>query len=400
MTTWTNWAGNVAATPQRYAAPATIDELRREVATAADRGWAVRVHGAGHSFSPVCATDGLLLNLDHLAGIEAIDPVSGEVTVLAGTRIFAMGEPLQAAGRALANQGDIDRQAIAGAIATGTHGTGPAFTSLSGTVRAMEVVTPAGDLLRIDAGDHARLQAAALAVGMLGVVARVTLATVPAYRLRQGTFPLPFAEAVARFDELTAAHRNVEYWWVPPLDQCVVKTFDASDDAPFTLPEEEHPPGTLERYLKPPKVDWSWRVYPSTRTIPFVESEYTLPAAAGPAAIAAVRMLMQTRFPDVRWGVEYRTVAGDDRLLSPTQGAPSVTISVHQVAGEPYEAFMRATEAIFLAHGGRPHWGKLHWLGRAAIDRLYPAADRFRALRTDLDPRGIFLNDHLRPLFG
>jgi FAD/FMN-containing dehydrogenase len=398
MTTWTNWAGNVTATPQRYAAPTTIDALRQEVATAAARGWSIRVHGAGHSFAPICATDGLLLNLDHLAGIEAIDPATGDATVLGGTRIFAMGEPLLAAGRALANQGDIDRQAIAGAIATGTHGTGPAFTSFSGAVRAVELVTASGDLVWIDTGD--RLRAAALAVGMLGVISRVRLTTVPAYRLRQRTMAFSFAETVAQFPDLTATHRNAEYWWVPPLDQCVVKTFDATTDAPYAPPEEEHPPGTLERYLKPEKVDWGFRVYPSTRTIPFVESEYTLPAAAGPTAIAEVRALMQSRFPDVRWGVEYRTVAADDCLLSPTQGAPSVTISVHQVAEEPYEAFMRATEAIFLAHGGRPHWGKLHWLDRAAIDRLYPAADTFRAIRAGLDPGGVFLNAHLRPLFA
>lgn len=399
--TWTNWAGNVVARPRQITRPATIDELRRAVAEAARRGEGVRVAGAGHSFAPLCATDGTLLDLSLLAGVERVDPETGEATILAGTPIHALGEPLLAAGRALANQGDIDRQAIAGAVATGTHGTGRRHGSFASMVQAVELVTPEGDLVTIDGGDPARLRAARLALGMLGVMSRVTLATVPAYKLRERTQALPFEACLDGFLAVEETHRNAEFFWLPAHDTCALKMFAETDERPFRPVIPEALPGTVERYLKPEAVDWSWRIYPSTRTFPFVELEYTLPLASGPAAMRAVRELMLTRHRGCTWSVEYRTQPGEDALLSPTQGAESVTISVHQAVELPWEPFFRDAEAIFLAHGGRPHWGKLHWLDADAVAARYPGLPAFEAARREMDPNGVFLNGHVRGLgFG
>ncbi len=401
MARWTNWAGNVVAQPRRIDRPESVDDLRRIVAEAARRGEGVRVSGAGHSFAPLCATDGTLLDLSLLAGLERVDPETGEATILAGTPIHALGEPLLRAGRALANQGDIDRQAIAGAVSTGTHGTGRAHGSFASMVRAVELVTPEGDLVAIDGGDPERLRAARLALGMLGVVSRVTLATVPAYKLRERTEALPFDECLDGFLAVEEARRNAEFWWLPAHDRCVLKTFSETDDPPFKPEVPEALPGTMERYLKPDAVDWSWRIYPSTRTFPFVELEYTLPLANGPAAMRALRTLMQERHRDCTWAVEYRTQPGEDALLSPTQGAESVTISVHQAVELPWEPFFRDAEAVFLHHGGRPHWGKLHWLDADGVSARYPALAAFEAVRRELDPGGTFLNEHLRGMgFG
>jgi FAD/FMN-containing dehydrogenase len=398
---WTNWAGNVVAHPRCIVRPGTIDDLRFAVRDASRRGEGVRVAGAGHSFAPLCVTDGTLLDLSLLAGVERIDPETGEATVLAGTPVHALGEPLLAAGRALANQGDIDRQAVAGAVATGTHGTGRRHGSFAAMVRAVELVSPDGDLLTIDGRDPARLRAARQALGMLGPMTRVTLATVPAYKLRERTRALPFDACLDGFLAVEEAHRNAEFWWLPAHDRCVLKTFEETDDAPVRPEVPEAPPGTLERYLKPDAVDWSWRVYPSARTVPFVELEYALPLAHGPTAMRALRDLMRTRHPDCTWAVEYRTQPGEDGLLSPTQGEDGATISVHQAAGLPWEPFFRDAEALFLAHGGRPHWGKLHWLDAVMVAARYPALPAFEAVRGALDPAGAFLNDHLRRLgFG
>ena len=121
---WTNWAGNVRAAPRILLRPASLDDLRNAVIAAARREETVRVAGAGHSFAPLCTTDGTLLDLSLLAGVERIDLKTGAATIWAGARIADLGEPLLARGRALANQGDIDCQFIAGAVSTGTHGTG------------------------------------------------------------------------------------------------------------------------------------------------------------------------------------------------------------------------------------------------------------------------------------
>ncbi len=161
---WTNWAGNVRATPRIVVTPASIVELRAAVAEAARRGETVRAAGAGHSFAPLCATNGTLLDLSRLVGVERVDATTGESTIWAGTRIAEIGEPLLAHGRAFANQGDIDRQAIAGAVSTGTHGTGRKHGSFSAAVRAVELMRPDGELVTIGTTEPERLRAASLSL--------------------------------------------------------------------------------------------------------------------------------------------------------------------------------------------------------------------------------------------
>jgi FAD/FMN-containing dehydrogenase len=395
---WTNWAGNVHAAPRAIVQPASLDELRAAVIAAARRGEPVRVAGAGHSFAPLCATDGTLLDLSLLSGIDGIDPETGDATIWTGSRIADLGAPLLAHGRAFANQGDIDRQAIAGAVATGTHGTGRKHGSFASMVRAVELMRADGESVVADTADPERLRAAALNLGLLGVMTRITLATVPAYKLRERNQALSFDDCLDTFLEIEAAHRNAEFWWLPAHDRCVLKTFVETNDAPFRAQTPEAAPGTLERYLKPDAVDWSARIYPSVRNVPFVEMEYTLPLSAGPDAMRAIRDLMQTHHPDCTWAVEYRTQPGEPSLLSPTQDAESAAISLHQAVGLPHEPLFRAAEHIFLAHGGRPHWGKLHFLDREGIARLYPELPTFAAIRTELDPTGIFTNDYLARL--
>jgi FAD/FMN-containing dehydrogenase len=395
---WTNWAGNVRATPRILVTPGSLAELGAAVVEAARRGETVRVAGAGHSFAPLCATDGTLLDLSRLAGVERVDAETGEATIWAGTRIADLGESLLAQGRALANQGDIDRQVIAGAVSTGTHGTGRKHGSISAAVRAVELMDPDGELVTIDVSEPERLRAASLSLGLLGVLTRVTLATVPAYKLRERTEALPFDDCLDGFLAEETSRRNAEFWWLPAHDRCVLKTFIETDEASFRIEAPEAPPGTIQRYLKPDAVDWSWRIYPSVRSIPFVEMEYTLPLAEGPAAMREVRRLMQTRHPECTWAVEYRTQPGELSLLSPTRGAESVTISLHQAMSRPYEGLFRDAEAIFRAHDGRPHWGKLHFLDAGEIARLYPELPAFQAIRAELDPRGTFTNDYLARL--
>ncbi|MDQ2683333.1 MAG: FAD-binding protein, partial [Chloroflexota bacterium] len=307
---WTNWAGNVTAEPARFERPATIPEVQKLVAAAAKRGQTVRVAGAGHSFSPIVATDGLLLDLVELTGVTAVDTDAMTATILGGTRIHQIGAPLFGHGVAVANQGDIDVQAIAGAVGTGTHGTGRAFGSFSSTMVGCEIVTATGDLITIDESDLDTLRAARVSVGTLGVMVSVTLKIVPAYKLERRSYPVPFAEIEQRWAEVEPAVRNPEFWWIPPLDTGVFKIFTETDaEATGTPPAELHPPGTIERYLPPDGIDWAWRVYPAVRTHRFVEMEYALPLDKGFEAFHAVRELMMRDWPGVRWAVEYRTHA-------------------------------------------------------------------------------------------
>jgi FAD/FMN-containing dehydrogenase len=147
------------------------------------------------------------------------------------------------------------------------------------------------------------------------------------------------------------------------------------------------------------RIGWSAEVLPSVRSIKFNEMEYALPAEAGRACFLAVRERMLREHQDVTWPVEYRTLAADDAWLSPAHGRATVTISIHQNARMPHEAFFDDIERIFRSFDGRPHWGKLHSCTRADLRAMYPMWDRFSALRAEMDPDGRFLNDYLRRLF-
>ena len=202
MATWTNWAGTVTA-DVTVARPASVAELAHVVGTAAAAGHRVKPIGAGHSFTAIGATDGVQLRLDRLAGIVHADRGTGLVTVLAGTTLHALSESLWQLGLSLTNLGDIDVQTVAGAISTGTHGTGARFGGLATQVRALELVLADGSVRRCSAEEDPDLFAAArIGLGALGVLATVTLQCEPAYALAA-------AEAPATLDDTLDGPRRV-----------------------------------------------------------------------------------------------------------------------------------------------------------------------------------------------
>jgi FAD/FMN-containing dehydrogenase len=387
---WCNWSRSVQCTPRRIERPTSEAELAARLRGAWADGLPVRVAGSGHSHSPLVATDGLLLGLGALDGIEASDPAGLEATVRAGTVLSRLGAPLRALGMAMENLGDVDVQALAGAIATGTHGTGRRLRNLSSQVVGVRLYTAAGERLECSEQSSPRVFAAArLSLGALGVIAAVRLRLVPAYRLHERIWREDVEPALERLDERIAAHRHFEFFWLPHKDRLELKALD-----PSQLPDGPVPGRPRER------VGPSHEILPSVRDVAHVEMEYAVPAEHGVACFREIRERMRRRHPDVLWPVEFRTLAADDAPLSPAQGRETVTISLHQAAELPYREFFTDCEAIFRNVAGRPHWGKLHGCRAAQLRGLYPRWDEFHAARRELDPHGRLLNDHLRELFG
>jgi FAD/FMN-containing dehydrogenase len=362
----------------------------------------VRVAGSGHSFVPLCASDGLLISLDGLQGVVSADAQGKRATIRAGTKIHLLGEPLLACGLALENQGDIDRQSLAGAISTGTHGTGRTLGSLSTQVVSLRLVSAAGEIIECSHACEPELfKAAQVSLGTLGISTHVTLRVLPAYRLHERTWLATFDECLAQLDGLIAANRHFEFFWVPREDACAMKALNPSSAEPLSEPATAPAPvGRLARYLKPERVDWSYRIFPSERNVRFNEMEFAVPAERGPGCLRELRELMLTRHHDVIWPIEYRTLAADDIWLSPAYQRESVTLSIHQAAELPHEAFFADAESIFRNHRGRPHWGKLHSHGAHDLSALYPLWERFQAVRERMDPKGRFLNTYLRAMLG
>ena len=400
---WTNWVGNQSFAPSSIAAPRDEEELAALVKQAAERGIGVRVAGAGHSFTPVVQTDGLLLDLSALTGVVHTDAANKRATALAATRIRDFYEPLWEAGLALRNQGDIDTQQIAGAVATGTHGSGTRYTSLSGVVRGMRLVTATGELRDIGEDDLDLLHAAQVSVGMLGVVTRLDLEVTDAYRLREQVGLRSWDDVMEHWDELVSQHRHFGFFWLPTeesgalynldghgerlTDQCYVKVYD---EVGPDVPDDD----TTGR-----RVDRCYRIFPMVYDPNFHELEYFVALERAPEALQAMRELMLASLPDSIYPLEVRTVGADDAFLSSQHGTDTVVISVSGTPGTDYWGYLRSVDALLAGFGARVHWGKLHFLTPERLHELYPRADDFIALRRELDPQGMFLNDHLRPLF-
>jgi FAD/FMN-containing dehydrogenase len=407
---WRNWVGNQSFIARHKAEPASEDELSALLHAAAKESLPVRVAGSGHSFTPVVATSGLLLSLKNLQGIVSADLETKRVVVRTGTRIGDIGRALKEIGLSLANQGDIDTQAIAGALSTGTHGTGITLGCLSSQAVGMRLAQADGTMLDVDLdSDSETMAAAQVSIGMLGVMTTGTLQAIPAYNLKERLWRDDFEACMDKHDELAAANRHFSFFWCPVAesrhlyclpdvaavsptkresDVCEMKVMNVTDEAPFDNPE------TFER------VAYSSEIYPIEYIPNFHELEYAIPVENGKQALRRVRELMLTKHLNCIYPVEYRFVGGDSGMLSPYYKRPSVTISVSGGPGIDYWNYLLDVDAILRDYGARPHWGKLHFNTAEDMPALYPRFEDFCDIRRRLDPAGVFLNDHLRNLFA
>jgi L-gulono-1,4-lactone dehydrogenase len=410
---WSNWSRGQSCAPAEHVRPATRAELSEAVA----RGRAVRVAGAGHSFSGVVPTDGTLLSLDRLDRVLDVDRDSGLVRAEAGIRLQRLVRELHAHGLALPNLGDVDAQSLAGALVTGTHGTGAKLGNLATSVEAMELVLADGSELTVDGGDE--LRAARVGLGALGVVAAVTLRCVPAFRLRAVDRPLPLDDVLGELDRHVDGNDHFELFTFPHSPIALTRTNNRSDAPPTPRrPRREwlqdvvldnHVFGLLNRVARrAPKtipalnrlagrsasqrerVADSFDVFASPRLVRFEEMEYALPREHAVEAMRAARQILE-RYP-VSFPIELRFSAGDDALLSPAHARDTAYVAVHVYEGMSYEAPFREVEAVMAEWGGRPHWGKRSFLSVADLAPRYPRWADFAAIRERLDPDGRFVN--------
>jgi FAD/FMN-containing dehydrogenase len=401
---WRNWVGNQACSPSAIAAPGGEDEIASLVVAAEGRGEGVRVAAAGHSVTPLVATDGLLLDLRNLRGVRSIDAARRRAVAGPATTVGDFGDPLWAERLALENQGDIDTQQIAGAVATATHGSGLALGSFSATVRRVRLVTGGGRVIEIGEAEPDLLHAAQVAVCMLGVITELELQVVPAHRLRERIEYWSFADAWERFDEMARAHRHFSFFWLPSEQSAALYDLRVPDavtlaDTCFVKIYDEADPEQPDAATPGARVDRSYRIYPTVFEPNFYELEYFVPYDRGREAIAAMRELMLAALPLSVFPLEVRTVARDEALLSHSHGRDSVVLSVSGMPGTAYDPYLRGVDRLLGEFDARVHWGKLHFLTREQLLARYPAAERFIEIRRELDPAGTFLNDHLRPLF-
>jgi FAD-linked oxidoreductase len=426
---WQNWPGSVRAAPREVVAPGSLDELARLAGTWGREGRHVRVVGAGHSFTPLVQTDDVLVSLDGMQGVISIDADNRMAKVWGGTHLKRLGDELLAQGLAQENLGDIDKQSIAGAISTGTHGTGVNFGSIATQVVGLTLVTASGEVLECSVEQHPDIfKAAQVSLGALGIVAAVTLRVVPAQRLHYQARREPLAECLANLERYKAENSHFEFYYFPFTKWAQVK-FANETDAP---PNGKRLWGTVNDLVLENGLFWvlseacravprltytgsaisawgvasvdetnhSHEIFATPRLVRFQEMEYSLPAEQFVETLEEVRACIDRERFRVHFPLECRFVCADDIWLSPAYGRDSAYIAAHMYRGMPYREYFAALEEIFLRHGGRPHWGKHHTLDAAQLASLYPHWQDFLRVRAQLDPQGVFLNDYLRRLFG
>lgn len=406
LTPTTNWAGNVTFSARAVHRPTSVDEVRRLV-VGAER---VRALGSGHSFSSVADTDGDLVRLDGLPKDVVVDAAAGTVTVSAGCTYGDVVGPLHAAGLALPSMGSLPHISVAGAMSTGTHGSGDGNRVLAASVVAVQLVAATGDLLELDRTDP-RFDGAVVALGTLGIATRVTLATVPGYQLvQQVQDRIPLERLVSGVDEVLTAGYSVSAFttWAPGGTAAVWVKRDPASPAPVpgwlggvAADGPRHPVAGMPTENASQQMGevgpWHERLphfrmefTPSTGDE--LQTEYLLPREHAAAAVAAVAALGERIAPLLQIG-ELRSIAADDLWLSAACGRDSIGVHFTWVPDlEAVLPVMAAVEEALAPFAARPHWGKVFTTDPAVVRSLYPRLPDFVALRDELDPHRRFAN--------
>jgi FAD/FMN-containing dehydrogenase len=371
----------------------------------------VRVVGAGHSFSTICLTDGVLISLDRMSGIVHADPGSKLVRVRSGTPIRDFGDPLWGMGLCLKNQGDIDSQHIAGAMSTATHGSGIRQQCFSATARRFRVVLPSAEAIDVTEDNPELLAAMQVSLGLLGVITEVELQAREAFAIAERIEFWPLEEILARWDNEMSNRHHFSFFWMPAADSPdrlfmeYPDGLDMTDWARVKLYDELPASSLAERgsAAGADRFDRPYRIYPDPDfqgEITMRELEYMVPFDRGKDAFLALRELVLEKYPDNKYPIEIRSIAADNAYLSPFYARDSISVSICGHKNLDYRGFLADVATTLDPYDSRPHWGKIHYMDRQRLQAAFPQYDRFTGIRERLDPSGTFLGPHLSPAFG
>jgi L-gulonolactone oxidase len=423
---WINWGGNQQAVAVDVLTPGTVDEVAAQVKDASHAGRKIKVVGSGHSFTDIALADDQRMVLHRLSDLVSIDgPL---VTVQAGMPLSRLNALLAENGLAMPNLGDIDEQTVAGAISTGTHGTGGKHSTIASCVEAVKLVNGAGEIVTIGPGDPL-LPAARVSLGALGILVEVTLRCTEAFTLLADERPMALSDVLAGLDEWISGNDHAEFYWYPYTGRAQLKINNkvAENDRPLSrfrgwlddeflsnsvfgavcrlgraVPATVAPISALAARALTARTytERSDRVFCTPRRVHFTEMEYEIPRDALPEVLAALPRIIDGLPFRVQFPVEVRFTGPDDIWLSHGYGRDSAYVAVHQFVGNQYEPYFRAVESVCRPLGGRPHWGKLHYRTAADLRPAYEKFDDFVAVRDEFDPARVFANAYLDRVLG
>jgi FAD-linked oxidoreductase len=425
---WRNWSGEVTSYPSDIQCPTSVEEVVHLVKKCQHTGRKIRVVGSGHSFTPLVSTDEVMISLDYLTGIISMDKEKGIAEVWAGTKLKHLGEELYVYGFSQENLGDINKQSIAGAISTGTHGTGIEFGSIATQLVSITAVLANGEVVTCSEKENRSLfKAMQVSLGLLGIIVKVEIRVVPALHLVHESRRMSLSSCLDQLEVWKDNNRHFEFFWFPYTDKVQVKLMNEIklvntkrdrwnhckklvvenglywmvSEGCRLLPKMSKIVSRLSIKAVPDAVESgpSHRLFSTLRLVKFNEMEYSVPAKSLKAVILEMKEAMGNYSFDVHFPIECRYVKGDDILLSPAYGRDSAYIAVHMYKGMEYQGYFQKMEEIFQRYEGRPHWGKMHSFSYDNINKSYPMFAEFLLLQNQMDPDAMFVNDYLRGIF-
>ncbi|MCT9872124.1 D-arabinono-1,4-lactone oxidase [Paenarthrobacter aurescens] len=408
-----NWAGNLEYSSAEVQQPTTVEQLRELVANAT----AIKALGSRHSFNTVADTDGTHILLDALPQEVVLNRDTGTVKVSGGISYGALGRAVEEQGYAIHNLASLPHISVAGAIQTGTHGSGVNNPSLAAAVVSVDLVRASGELVTLTADDDEFL-ASVVGVGSLGIVTGLELAVRPSYEVRQRVLTgLSWEAALENFDAIASSAYSVSFFTDyagDTIPQVWLKALDSEPPLPdlfgataATAAMHPLPDMSAENCTEQLDVAGKWldrlphfrhEFTPSNGEE--LQSEFLLPLHHAPAALQAVRGLADKLAP-LLFVSEIRTVAADEFWLSPFYQQQSVALHfTWKPMQAEVEAVLPELEEALRPFGARPHWGKLFTPSQYDFAALYPRFEDFRALVLASDPTGKFRNSLLDSVLG
>lgn len=425
-----NWGETLKFKPKHYFKPSSEEEIQQIVQFAKQNHLKIRVVGSGHSWTHLCeAENQILITLENFQGLISLDREKKQATVKAGTKLFALSEILEKNGLAMINMGDINKQAIAGALSTGTHGTGVHYGIIPTQVVALSFINANGEKIECSTEHNTHIfKAAQVSLGSLGIITSLTLQCVDLYNLHIQKKKEKLSQLIPKVNKINQENRNFEFYWFPYTDIVQSKYSNETQEKPntsgfkkwfFDIFLENNlfkvisdisktVPASAATMSKicgmaisdSSEINVSHKIYATERLVKFTEMEYGVPSEKGIECLLKIKDFIEKEKINVHFPLEYRWVKGDDIYLSPAYGYETVFISCHMYLGMPYEKYFRGAEEIFLSYGGRPHWGKMHTQKADYLKTKYPKWEDFLQVRQEMDPEGLFLNHHLKEIFG
>jgi FAD/FMN-containing dehydrogenase len=405
-----NWTGSQGCVPAHTMRAETEGDVVDTIHYALDASLQVRPIGSGLSFSPVHQTGGVLLDPSGLSGITGIDSDRGRARVLAGTKVWELVEMLWDAGWSLPQTGMLDAQSIVGALSTGTHGSGTELGCMASYVHWIRLVDGSGEIREIGEDDPDLLHAAQVSLGTLGVITEVELEVVPRFWLAEDARYATWDETMAHWSDASAT-RHYAVMYFPHDESADLYSVPRPDGQAVADHVMEQRWNAVQSAGDDELVEeFGRRLQPAYKIMSlgggvmpllYEEQEYMVPAERGQEAVAAMRALYRERHPDHPYPLYVRFIAGDPAFLSPFHERDSIALSSgFSTEQDHWPLFTDIDRMLVGEFDARPHWGKNHLMTRERMARAYPRYDDFIRIRGELDPRGIFLNDHLRALVG